>query len=581
MVALRLISTAQCRGRCGVSAFWVSFDPSEYRKNADCDTISNERLLNVTVSTPASTSLNPATSAPNLVRKAPGILRVVVYGRISKIGKTNSTNTTIQVNECRRELKYLAKDRGVEVVFVAVLQEDDRSASKYSKKPRPLWNQLVGLVQGNWVDMVIATEMERLTRRPNEMSVLIDHADPNKAGGPGDLREINLTSDDVFDLTTDNGIYRARQAVALAERESNKTSKRQRNKQAERAKEGFSHGGRRALAFKEGNAELDEAGKEYEGLRKAGDLRIQKNYSNKEIAYWLNEHGYRTTHGRPFNSLTVRNTLARVRYAPWPDDPTHAIREHKGTYYKARWKPVWTPQEWEALQLRAKVRKAKYAGRRPPRKSVLARFVYCGKCGMPLNGETKRDRRDKPLRPVYYCRTQGDTERKRGCGGVTIGAVPLEDFVLTCLFYRLDTPQLGKLLDANPESGERLKKLLDERALQELRIKDILKDYALGDMTPEEMRFTKTQANAKLDEINEEIDQVSRSHQANALLPLEGTIKQAWLATDSLQWKQSILGLVIEKIVIQPGGGKPFYDCQQSEGRFRFDPARVEIVWKA
>jgi len=505
---------------------------------------------------------------------------VVIYARISKIGKSNSTNTTIQVNECVRELKYLAKERGVKVVFVAIFQEDDRSASKYSKKPRPLWNQLVNLVQGNWVDMVIATEMERLTRLPNEMSVLIDHADPHKEGGPGDLREINLTSDDVFDLTTENGIYRARQAVALAERESNKTSKRQRNKQAERAKEGFSHGSRRAYAFKTGNGELDEQSKEYEGLRHAGRLRM-KDYSDKEIAYWLNEHEYRTTEGRLFNGLTVRNMLRRVRYAPWPGDPTCAIRDHKGTYYKARWKPVWTPDEWEAIQLREKVRKAKYQGRPPARKYVLSGFLFCGNCGMSLNGETTRDRKDKPLRPVYYCRTQGDTERKRGCGGVTIGAVPLEDFVLTYLYYRLDTPQLASLLDTAPESSERLKKLLDERVLQDLRIKDILKDYARGDMTPEEMRFTKAQANAKLDEINQEIDQVNRSSQVSALLPLDQTIKQAWFATESLQWKQGILGLVIEKIVIQPGGGKPFYECKRYEGRFRFDPDRVDIKWKA
>lgn len=294
--------------------------------------------------------LPPPDSPPTLVRKAPGILRVVIYTRISKIGKSNSTNTSIQVQECLSELRYLAKDRNVRIVIVAVFQEDDRSASKYSKKPRPMWEQTVSLVEGNWVDMVIGTEMERITRRPNEMSVLIDHADPQKPGGSGDLREINLTSDDVFDLTTDNGIYRARQAVALAERESNKTSKRQRRKQAERAKEGFSHGSRRAYAFKKGNSELDKEGKEFKGLRAAGGRRM-KGWSNKEIAFWMNENGYLTTEGKLFNALTIRNMLRRVRYAPWPEDENFAIREHKGDHYKAQWKPVWTPDEWESLKL--------------------------------------------------------------------------------------------------------------------------------------------------------------------------------------------------------------------------------------
>jgi site-specific DNA recombinase len=525
------------------------------------------------------TSTIPTEKPPVLVPKTPGILRVVIYARISKVGHSNSTNTTIQVEECQRELRYLAKDRNTKVVIAAVFQEDDRSASKYSKKPRPKWERTVELVQGNWVDMVIATEMERLTRRPNEMSVLIDHADPNQEGGPGDLREINLTSDDVFDLTTDNGIYRARQAVALAERESNKLSKRTRRKQAELAREGFSHGSRRAYAFKKGNGELDEDSREYEGLRHAGRLRI-KGFSTKEIAFWLNEHSYRTTEGRLFNSLTIRNMLRRVRYAPWPDDSEHAIREHKGDHYKAQWKPIWTPEEWEQLQLIDKLGREKNKDRPPAKKYLLTGWLYCGGCGMRLNGETKRDRPEKPLRPVYHCRVQGDTQRKHGCGGVTIGAVPLEDFVLSCLFYRLDTPDLAKLLDTQPETGDRLKKLLDDRSFLELRIKDILKDYGRGDMTREEMLFSKSEARAKLDGINQEIDQVSRSHHASALVPVDKTIKEAWFTTDSLQWKRGVLDLFIKKIIIQPGGGKPFYDCRLHEGRFKFDPGRVEIRWK-
>ncbi|KDN23127.1 hypothetical protein [Amycolatopsis rifamycinica] len=200
---------------------------------------------------------------------------------------------------------------------------------------------------------------------------------------------------------------------------------------------------------------------------------------------------------------------------------------------------------------------------------------------MTLNGETKRDKPEKPLRPIYHCRVQGDTERKRGCGGVTIGSEPLEDFVLSCLFFRLDTPDLGKLLDTKPETGERLKKLLEDRSLLEMRKKDILKDYGRGDMTREEMLFSKSEAQAALDDINHEIDQVSRSHQANALVPVDTTVKEAWFATDSLQWKRGIMDLVIDKIIIQPGGGKPYYECQLSDRRFRFDPERVEVKWKA
>lgn len=512
---------------------------------------------------------------PKLIPKAKGTLRVLIYARISRVGKSNSTNTTIQVDECLRELKYLAKDRNVNVVLVAVLQEDDRSASKYSKKPRPLWERTVDLVHGNWVDMVMATEMERLTRRPNEMSVLIDHADQG-----GDLREINLTSDDCYDLTTDNGIYRARQAVALAERESNKLSKRTRRKQAERAREGFSHGSRRAYAFKPGNGELDDEGDEYRVLRQMGTLRIKKAYSYRDLAYWANERGYLTTEGKQFAAITVRNMLRRVRYAPWPDDPEHAIRDHKGTYYKAQWKPVWTSEEWEQLQLIAKLGQEKYRNRTPARKYLLTGFLYCGACGTRLNGETKRDKPSKPLRPIYHCRVQGDTQKKHGCGGVTRGAAPLEDYVLSSVFYRMDTPQLARLLAETEIDTGSINKLLEARTLQEQRLEEIDEDYAAGEYTKERRDRMYSKAEKKLQDIDLELDQYNHGHNASELIPLGQTLREAWDATKSLSWKQEVLSLVIERIVVHPGTTKPFYTGTVYEGTWRFDPSLVEIKWR-
>lgn len=85
---------------------------------------------------------------------------------------------------------------------------------------------------------------------------------------------------------------------------------------------------------------------------------------------------------------------------------------------------------------------------------------------MTLNGETKRDRPEKPLRPIYHCRVQGDTERKRGCGGVTRGAVPLEDLIVSSIFLRLDTPDLANLIEAESVDTERLKQLLEMRTFK-------------------------------------------------------------------------------------------------------------------
>ncbi|MFI9175984.1 recombinase family protein [Streptomyces lincolnensis] len=508
-----------------------------------------------------------------LVPKTPGILRVVIYARISKLRRGNSENTAIQVAECLREAEYVAKERGLQLVVVAVFQEDDRGASKYSKKLRPQWDRAGELVRDSWVDMIMATESERLTRRPSETHVLIDLAEKT------DLRELYLTRDECFDLSSPEGIYRARQAVNLAERESNKISQRSRKKQTTRAEQGYSHGGRRCFGFKPGNSELDED-VELPVLREMAKQRL-KPKSFKEIGYWLNEQGHRTTEGKLWTAITVRNTLQRKRYAPHPADPKFGIREHKGAEYQAQWPAAFDQETWEQLRLLDKLGTDKYKNRSPARKYLLTGFLHCGKCGTRLNGETKRDKPDKPLRPVYHCRVQGDTQRKHGCGGVTRGAEPLDDFVLTCLFYRLDTPELGALLQPDEKNKAKLKDLLEDRTNQERRIQEILDDYAEGELTREQKNRAKAKADSKLEEINQEIDKLSRGHKASTLIPVGMSVREAWEATESLTWRRELIGLLIEKIVVHPGGGKPRYECTLSEKVFKFDPNQIDIHWIA
>src|SRR5215469_17550915 len=93
-------------------------------------------------------------------------LRIVIYARLSKNRHGLSTNTAIQVAECEHEAKYYAKDHGCELVIVEKFEEDDVSASSFSTKPRPLYDQTLQLIRDNKVDGIFATEMERLCRRP-------------------------------------------------------------------------------------------------------------------------------------------------------------------------------------------------------------------------------------------------------------------------------------------------------------------------------------------------------------------------------------------------------------------------------
>jgi DNA invertase Pin-like site-specific DNA recombinase len=489
------------------------------------------------------------------------IVRVAIYARLSRDPSELSANTSIQVVECLEEVKHYAQERGLRVEVVVIFEENDISASKYSKKERPDFRGLIELVKENKVDAIFATEVERLVRQPAEAEQLIDLADTT------DLREVHLTSEEGYNLSTPNGVYRLRQAVNLAERESRKTSERLRRKLADRARNGQTHGSRRCFGYKAGNMEIDEA--EASILREMGS-KLLAGCSFKEIAYWANEQGYKTAEGKMWYPVTIRNSLRRVRYA--------GIREHQGKRYRATWPPVFDAATWEQMQLKITLSADRFAGRRKARKYLLTGRVYCGKCGSSLNGETKRDQPGRPLRPVYHCRVQGDTQREHGCGGVTINADALNWYVRESVFYQLDPEKVVELLRDNEPGSDKLKKLLDQRATQQLRLDSLVDDYATGLLDRAELSRAKTKAQAELSRINGEIELLGARKRQTGQLAVRESFRQTWEASEGIGWRGALIDMVVERIDVFPGIGKPFVNVDGII--MRFDKGRVVITWR-
>jgi site-specific DNA recombinase len=302
-------------------------------------------------------------------------LRIVIYTRLSKNRGGLSTNTSIQVAECLSEAQYYARQHHVRLVVVSIFEENDVSASKYSKKPRPDYLTVIELIKANKIDEIWATESERLVRRPRETDDLIDLAEIT------DLQALNFTSDDRYDLRTANGISRARDAVNRAERESRKLSERIKRTLNDRAEEGAAHGGRRPYGYKPGGMKVDK--KEATILRDMA-ARVIAGQSCREVAYWANDQGYRTAEGKLWHPVTIQNSLRRPRYI--------GIRVHQGAQYPAKWPAIFDHETWDKIQLALQLSADKYASRPVGRKYLLTGLLYCGKCGMPLNGSTKRDK---------------------------------------------------------------------------------------------------------------------------------------------------------------------------------------------
>jgi site-specific DNA recombinase len=230
------------------------------------------------------------------------------------------------------------------------------------------------------------------------------------------------------------------------------------------------------------------------------------------------------------------------------------------------------------MQLKIRLSADRFADRRKARKYLLTGHVYCGKCGSSLNGETKRDQPERPLRPVYHCRVQGDTQRKRGCGGVTVNAGALDWYIRESVFNHLVPEQAADLIRDDEPSDDKLKQLLDQRAAQQLRLDGLVDDYARGLLDRAELVRAKSRAKAELSRINGEVELLKTCKRRTEVPAVGESLRRAWEANESIEWRGALIDRAIERIEVFPGIGKPFVKVDGIT--MRFDKDRVKIIWR-
>jgi site-specific DNA recombinase len=94
-------------------------------------------------------------------------MRCAIYARLSIEREASSDNIGTQIAECRGHIE----DQGW--TLACIFSDSDVSASHYSKKPRPGYNQLLEAVRSGVVECIVITEMPRLYRRLEELLELM------------------------------------------------------------------------------------------------------------------------------------------------------------------------------------------------------------------------------------------------------------------------------------------------------------------------------------------------------------------------------------------------------------------------
>jgi site-specific DNA recombinase len=496
-------------------------------------------------------------------------MRTAIYARLSRDWAGQSENVDIQ----EAEAAEYATERGWEVV--GTFEDNDISASRYSTKPRPGYLALLASIRAGAVEAVLVTEMPRLYRRMEELVELLGLAETTP------LRHIEAIDGGGYDLSTGEGIHNAYSAVNNAALESRKISDRARRKKRAQARNGAFAGGTRPYGYEADGVTVREP--EADVIRwAAAELLAGKGL--RSLMAELNRKGLKTPKGHQWRPFTLRRILTSKRMI--------GVRVHNGDEYPAAWPAILDVETWERLYLLLTTGdRMKGAARKGGRSYLLTGMVFCGRCGdrvttATIIGYGKRDHSDSVVRRRYYCRAFDDRGVQVGCGKLSRLAEPVELLVSEAVLDVLDSPRMAEALRAAAEDDE-MAGLLSDYQDRKLKLDDLVADYASGLLNREQLAQAKAIVEDAMEDLRRRMDKLS-SGRALAALPVGRTIREAWEAAD-LDWRRTLVGLVVERVVIYPGrpGAHRWPADDDAEllghtaGRqWQFDPGKVEIRWR-
>ncbi len=189
-------------------------------------------------------------------------------------------------------------------------------------------------------------------------------------------------------------------------------------------------------------------------------------------------------------------------------------------------------------------------------------FAHCGLCGVKLIGM----RRETGVR-TYACQANPD---KNGCGGVHCIAEPLEALVTEAVMIRLDTPELARLVSrgkagpANPVADAE-----KELATATERLDELGEMWAQDQISKAEFLRLGKPVRDRAETAERRLNSLLRRDRTVPWAGKAGVLRAAW-PTMSFDQRRAVIDAVVERVIVNP-----------TKIRGRFDPERVDVVWRA
>ena len=213
-------------------------------------------------------------------------------------------------------------------------------------------------------------------------------------------------------------------------------------------------------------------------------------YSYTEIINALNSRGYRTRRGLPFAKNSLYEILRNERYVGTYIYVKDATKNPTGKYVRhGKYDPdaiiripggmpqIISKEDFDRVQAKMKERQHKASKFSAKQEYLLSGKIYCGECGSPYAGNSRRPRPGHPMYVSYKCTRRN--QREKSCKNPEINRDRLEQLVLEkmskVVFNPKVIPQLVKEYNAyidnkSGSSKERVEALRSELRAVERKI---------------------------------------------------------------------------------------------------------------
>jgi site-specific DNA recombinase len=441
-----------------------------------------------------------------------------IYARISSDQTGQALGVQRQLEDCRK----LAAERGWAVAEEYI----DNDISAFKGKDRPQYARMLADIETGSRDAVLAYHQDRLTRRPMEWEQFVELCD--RAG----VEQLATVTSDI-NFGNDNGMLVARITAAVAANESARKSARIKRKIQQNVEQGRPNGGaQRPFGYEPDKVTVRES--EAEVIRVLVD-RFLAGESVRSLVVWLNAQEIPTSAAaKEWRTPTLRAVLMSGRIA--------GIRDHHGVAAgPAAWPAIISAEKHQ--QILATFQTKKVSGRRAPRRYLLSGLLKCGKCDNRLYSSARGEARR------YVCLSGPD---HGGCGGLTITAPPVEEWLAAAVLMRLDTPAMNDALAGRVAADERQTALLADLIAAQSKMTELAEMFAEGEVSRPEWKAARAPLEARVTTAQRQLDQITGTHALDGLVGQGGELAASW-STLNLDRQAQIVRAVLEHATILPG----------------------------